>query len=68
MVEERPMEATYEELLAGTYKRVLPTLEEVVVGGVDCMLAGEGDRVLADGVEGSAPYDLTGGGMMALGA
>jgi hypothetical protein len=68
MVEERPMEATDEELLARTCKRVLPMFEVVVVGGVDCMLAGEGDRVLADGVEGSAPDDLVGSDMMALGA
>jgi hypothetical protein len=65
MVEERPMEATDEELLARTCKRVLPMFEVVVV---DCMLAGEGDRVLADGVEGSAPDDLVGSDMMALGA
>jgi hypothetical protein len=68
MVEERPVEATNEELLAETCKRVLSTFKGVVAGGVDCMLAGEGDRVLADGAEGSAPDDLAGGGMMALGA
>jgi hypothetical protein len=68
MVEERPVEATDEELLAGTCKRVLPMFEGVVAGGVVCMLAGEGDRVLADGAKGSAPDDLAGGGMMALGA
>jgi hypothetical protein len=68
MVEECPVEATDEELLAGTCKRVLPTFEGVVAGGVDCMLADEGDRVLADGAEGSAPDDLAVGGMMTLGA
>jgi hypothetical protein len=67
MVEERPVEATDEELLAETCKRVLPTFEGVGAGDVDCMLADEGDRALADGTEGSAPDDLAGGGMMALG-
>lgn len=68
MVEERPVEATDEELLAGTCKRVLLTFAGVVAGGVDCMLADEGDRALADGAEGSAPDDLPVGGMLALGA
>jgi hypothetical protein len=68
MVEERPVEAMDEELLARTYKRVLPTFEGVVAGGVDCMLADEGDRMLVDGTKGSAPDDLADGGMMALGA
>jgi hypothetical protein len=68
MVEERPVEATDEELLAKTYKRVLPTFKGVVAGGVDCMLADEGYRALADRTEGSAPDDLADGGMMALGA
>jgi hypothetical protein len=68
MIEERLVEATDEELLARTCKRVLSMLEGVVAGGVDCMLADEGDRVLANGAEGSAPDDLAGGVMMALGA
>jgi hypothetical protein len=68
MVEERLVEATDEELLAGTCKRVLPMLEGVVAGSVDCMLANEGDRVLADCAEGSEPDDLADGGMVALGA
>jgi hypothetical protein len=68
MVEERLVEAIDEELLAGTCKRVLPTFEGVVAGAVDCMLADEGDRALADGAEGSAPNDLADNSMMALGA
>jgi hypothetical protein len=67
MVEERPVEATDEELLARTCKWVLPMFEGVVASSVDCMLADEGDHVLADGTEGSAPDDLAGSGMMALG-
>jgi hypothetical protein len=42
MVEERLVEATDDELLAGTCKRVLSTLKGVVASGVDCMLADEG--------------------------
>jgi hypothetical protein len=41
MAEERLVEATDEELLAGTYKRFLLALEGVVASGVDCMLAHE---------------------------
>ena len=36
------------------------------MGGVEWVLAGGVDRVLADGAEGDAPDDLVGGGMIAL--
>ena len=66
MAEERPVEATDEALLAGSYKRVLPAAEGDVTGGAEWVLAGGVDHVLADGAEGDAPGELVGGGMIAL--
>jgi hypothetical protein len=67
MGEERPMEATDEAPLAGSCKRVLPAPEGEVTGGAECVFAGGEDHVLVDGVEGDAPDDLVGGGMITLG-
>ena len=66
MAEERPVEATDEALLVGSYKQVLPAAEGEVMGGAERVLAGVVDHVLADGAEGDAPGDLVGSDMIAL--
>jgi hypothetical protein len=55
-------------IVSHSSRKVLPTFEWIVAGGVDCMLADEGDCALTDGAEGGAPDDLAVGGMLALGA
>ena len=66
MPKEHPVEATNEELLAGSCKQVLPTAEGKVAGGAERVLAGGVDRVLADGAEGDAPDDLVVGDKISL--